>query len=198
MLHRASDLAEGVQELGYEKNIWAWEGVSYRDFRKVRNERCRDLYSSSNNWMIKAKRMTWTVQENESTMILQNISLYWMIQCHLHSRTLETSYTVYFYQKSLHRKDSRMQHVTYLRMVAKYFTVYKYGDKLSEFPCCVKMTVNLKLCHNTINCTTDRMAIHRQKVMVPQIRERILLTQVKILFPLLKKRVTHSDGYKGL
>ena len=148
--------------------------------------------------MIKVKRMTMAVQEDEGTMILQNVSLYSMIECHLHSRTLETSYTVYCYHKSLHRKDSTVQHVTYLRMVAKYFTVYKYGDKLSEFTCCVKMTVNLKLCHNTMNCTTDRMAIHRQKVMVPQIRERKPLTQVKILFPLLKKRVTHSNGYKGL
>jgi len=91
-----------------------------------------------------------------------------------------------------------MQHVTYLRMVAKYFTVYKYGDKLFEFPCCDEMTVNLKLCHNTINCTTDRMAIHRQKLMVPQVREGKPLTQVKILFSLLKKIVTHSDGYNGL
>lgn len=142
--------------------------------------------------------MTRAVQEDEGTMIIQNVHLYSMGQCHLLSRTLETSYTVYFYQKSLHRKDSTMQHVTYLWMVAKYFTVYKFGDKLSEFLCCVEMTVNLKLCHNTINCTTDRMAIHRQKVMVPQIRERKPLTQVKILFPLLKKRVTYSDGYKGL
>ena len=44
-----------------------------------------------------------------------------------------------------------MQHVTYLRMIAKYFTVYKLGEKLSEFLCCLEMTVNLKLCHNTIN-----------------------------------------------
>jgi hypothetical protein len=142
--------------------------------------------------------MTWAVQEDEGTIILQYGGLYSMIQCHFQSRILETSYTVYFYQKSLHRKDLTVQHDTYLWMVAKYFTAYKCGDKLSEFLCCVKMTVNFKLCHNTINCPTDRMAIHRQKLMVPQIRERKPLTQVKILFPLLKKRVTHSDGYKDL
>jgi hypothetical protein len=79
MLHRASDLAEGVQELGCEKNIWAYKGGSYRDFRKVHNERFRDLYSSSHIWMIKANRMTWAVQEDEGTMILQNVRLYSMI-----------------------------------------------------------------------------------------------------------------------
>lgn len=91
-----------------------------------------------------------------------------------------------------------MQHVTYLWMVAKYFTAYKYGDKLPKFLCCIEMTMYLKLCHNTINCTTDCVAIHRQKLMVPQVRECKPLTQVKILFPLLKKVVTHSDSYKGL
>jgi len=79
MLHRASDLAEGVQELGCEKNIWAYEGGSYRDFRKVHNETFCDLYSSSHIWMIKVNRMTWAVQEDEDTMILQNVRLYSMI-----------------------------------------------------------------------------------------------------------------------
>jgi hypothetical protein len=121
----------------------------------MHNEDLCHLYSSSNIWMTATKRVICVIQEDEGATILQKVGLYSLIDTVSHSRRLESSHTVYFYQKSQHRNDSILQHVTYLWMVVKYFTVHKQGDKLSEFPCYVEVTMNLKLCHNTISYTTD-------------------------------------------
>lgn len=69
--------------------------------------------------------MTWAVPGHEGAMILQNVGLHSLTDTVSHSTRLESSYIVYFYQKSQHRKDSTLQCVTYLWMVVKYFTVYK-------------------------------------------------------------------------